>query len=157
MTQNEDFAVTIAQKLLSQDSHLVSLDLDDIPDGLEELRANYDIVSFAERIRAKLDNEGDARKLILAFPMEATRHLTIEIPSGIDIDQIAESLATIYLHGSDDFLIEANEEYRRVIKRNGVNAIFRSWRTAEGAKHDWEYENCIFLWMNARTAAHKCK
>lgn len=135
--------------LLAQGGGTASIRLDqvpgfDAPDG--GTGAYVDLLSELAQERALTEN---GATIIMAIPVSVTEEICTLGPASLDFESDDDDCPTVYRHHGDDFLIEADEEYRKVIPTGSdLNALFRSWRDAQAAEHGWEFNNFVFLWTS---------
>ena len=98
-------------------------------------------------IRRVLHQCGDDRTLLLVLPLPSTNQAQVTPPLTLDIKLDPMVSASFYLRIDNNFLIEAEEEYRKYILYDpSLKILFRSWRDCLAAEKDWEFNNDMFVW-----------
>lgn len=141
----------LASLLVAKRERNPSFDIEDGYSILGTPQEECTVLTYLKLLRetdSHLLELGDVRVPILAIPLFASDFIVVDSSEDIvgrEIDRFEVPVA--YLHSSYEFLIEADEEYRKSIPLAGrANAIFRSWRSKEGTERNWEFNNTLFLW-----------
>ncbi|MEA3028883.1 MAG: hypothetical protein QOJ53_567 [Sphingomonadales bacterium] len=146
MTELDDVQILL-DALHSQGGGTASIRLDQLA-GLEgRVRDTRGYVDLLSGLAHKLELAGDTRTAVMAIPVSVTEKICTQGPTSIEFEGDASDSPTVYLYDGEDFLIDADEEYRKIVPTGSdLRAIFRSWRDAQAAEDGWEFNNFVFVW-----------
>jgi len=106
-----------------------------------------------KEVVTRLRERGENREIIMSIPLADSKAVRIEYPKNIKRLSRTFEPPSIYLHMQRDFLIQADEEYRKLlVEAPDLVILFRSWRGHEAAAKGWEFSNCVFLWNSVAAA-----
>lgn len=103
-------------------------------------------VEMLMKVGRRFQKINDDRNLLLVVVMEPTDYVSITYPKSNDFSLEINCPAIFYLNPSETFLIDADEEYRKIISiHKRINVLYRSWRSKEFSDNGWEFANDIFV------------
>jgi len=148
-----DHVQILLDALLSQGSETPSIRVDQVK-GLESaVRDVRECVDLLSTLAGAVEHSGDTRTVVMAIPIAVTTEISLAAPTGMEFDYDPTDAPTVYLYPGEDFLIDADEEYRKVVSTGShLHALFRSWRDALEAEHGWEFNNYVLLWYSPRSS-----
>ncbi|KAF0185861.1 MAG: hypothetical protein FD163_529 [Hyphomonadaceae bacterium] len=117
---------------------------------------NY-YVDILKKLTRTHRNARGCRLIILAMPMKFSAQPMQFNKNSIHEIYIEDEPPSFYICNPNDLCMYDSEEhiYYQSSGIDDLSVLFKSWRSFEGTKNNWEYSNVCFLWYHVKKIGDK--